>query len=331
MLYNNKARAVQDGRMMSGRDRSVRTAPDMAIEDQLKQHAAAVEAFLDRELTADGNGDAAATPGRLREAMRHGVLGAGKRFRPFLVIEIAAMLGVTAEQAIPAAAALECIHCYSLVHDDLPAMDNDLLRRGQPTVWARFDDWTAILAGDALLTLAFEIASRDNAHTDAGIRSRLINALARASGRAGMVGGQCLDLEAEKLADPRARDAAHIRRLQSMKTGALIRVACELGGLIGGATAAQMADLVRYGDGLGIAFQIADDLLDAEGDPATVGKATGKDLAIGKATLVATEGIDGAKYALRRVHGETVEALSSFGSAADTLRRAADFAVARLR
>ncbi|MCB1510010.1 MAG: polyprenyl synthetase family protein [Hyphomicrobiaceae bacterium] len=302
----------------------------MAIDDKLKQRAVTVEEFLARELEPSTCAHAAATPDRLREAMRHGVLGAGKRFRPFLVIETASMLGASDIASVPVAAALECIHCYSLVHDDLPSMDNDTLRRGQPTVWAKFDDWTAILAGDALLTLAFEIAGRDETHPDPAIRCRVVSALASASGRAGMVGGQCLDLEADKLADPRARDAAHIRRLQSMKTGALIRVACELGGLIGGASPQQMDALSRFGDGLGFAFQIADDLLDAEGDPAMVGKATGKDLAIGKATLVATLGIDGAREKLHHVHSETVATLSEFGTAADTLRQAADFAVARL-
>lgn len=291
---------------------------------RLATAADAVETYL-----AGALDDAAGTPDRLLRAMRHAVLGGGKRFRPFLVLETASLFGVTWEQAMPAAAALECVHCYSLVHDDLPAMDNDILRRGQPTVWSAFDDWTAILAGDALLTLAFELITRPGAHPDPEIRADLCLLLARASGREGMVGGQCLDLEADKLGDPRAGDPAHIRRLQDLKTGALIRFACEAGGVLGRASPAQAEALRAYGDNLGFAFQIADDLLDTEGDAETVGKATGKDAAAGKATLVSHAGVDAARAELRRVHEAAIDALAVFVDRATILRAAADFAVAR--
>lgn len=296
------------------------------FEDRLRKDVAAVTTYLEGVLSDDPD-----TPPRLVAAMRHAVLGSGKRFRPFLVIESARLFGIAPADALPAAAALECVHCYSLVHDDLPAMDNDTLRRGQPTVWAAFDDWTAILAGDALLTLAFEIAARPETHPAAEVRSHLIALLARASGRSGMVGGQCLDLEADKLDDPAAREPAHIRRLQSMKTGALIRFACEAGAVLAEASANELAALADYGDHLGFAFQIADDLLDAEGDADHVGKATGKDEAAGKATLVSMIGLDGARAELVRARQAALDALAPFGVRAETLKAAAEFAVARSR
>src|SRR6185436_6039795 len=189
--------------------------------------------------------------GRLNAAMRHALLGGGKRFRPFLVIESAGLFGIEAHAALDSATAFECVHCYSLVHDDLPSMDNDDVRRGQPTVHKAFDEWTAILAGDALLTLAFEILAAPAAHADARVRTELIAGLARASGAAGMAGGQCLDLEADKLEVPARADLAHIERLQSMKTGALIRFACEAGAILGYAEASQRRALVEYGERLG--------------------------------------------------------------------------------
>ncbi|HUS97490.1 MAG TPA: farnesyl diphosphate synthase [Hyphomicrobiaceae bacterium] len=294
------------------------------FEARLAEHVASVERALDAILKQEPE-----TPLRLREAMAHAVLGGGKRFRPFLVIESAAMFGVPAEHAIPAAAALECVHCYSLVHDDLPAMDNDTLRRGQPTVWAKFDEWTAILAGDALLTLAFEVMARPQSHPEADVRARLCGLLAQAGGRRGMVGGQCLDLEADKLGFPPAPDAAHIRRLQSMKTGALIQFACEAGAILGNAEPMAQSALRTYGGQLGFAFQIADDLLDLEGSPETVGKATGKDAEAGKATLAAKLGIKAAREELTRAHTAAHEALAQFGDKAMFLRAAADFAVSR--
>ena len=182
---------------------------------------------------------------------------------PSCVIESAALFGIDAHAALDAAAAFECVHCYSLVHDDLPSMDDDDLRRGQPTVHKAFDEWTAILAGDALLTLAFEIAARRQTHPDAGVRAELARVLAHAAGGRGMVLGQMLDLEAEKRGEPPHMSAAHVRRLQALKTGALIAAACEAGAVMAGAADEQRATLRRYGENLGLAFQIADDLLDA--------------------------------------------------------------------
>ncbi len=269
------------------------------------------------------------TPERLSSSMRHGVLAGGKRFRPFLVLESARLFDVDPLAASDIAASLECLHCYSLVHDDMPTMDNDRLRRGKPTVWAEFDEWTAILAGDGLLTLAFEIIAGSKAKIDDAIRTRLTLELARASGRAGMVGGQCLDLEADKLGLPTAPTVEHIRRLQAMKTGALIRFGCIAGAILGGASSTEEHALATYGERIGFAFQIADDLLDATGDEAIVGKAVAKDAAAGKATLVSLMGITAAREKLTVVEAEAVAALGPFGAKADTLRQAAAFVANR--
>jgi farnesyl diphosphate synthase len=293
----------------------------MSFETRLAEIAGAVERRL-VDILVDH-----AVPERMTAAMRHAVLGGGKRVRPFLVVESASLFGVPREAALNTAAALECVHCYSLVHDDLPAMDNDLVRRGQPTVWKAYDEWTAILAGDGLLTLAFEILARPETHASADIRAALVLELARASGPAGMAGGQCLDLEAEKLGQPAKPTLAHIRRLQAMKTGALIRFGAEAGAILGQATAAQRAALKSYGDHLGFAFQIADDLLDASGDAATVGKATGKDA--GKATLVSLMGLSAARIKLAETEAAAIAALSPFGTSADNLRQAARFVASR--
>jgi farnesyl diphosphate synthase len=275
------------------------------------------------------NAALAGSPERLVAAMRHATLGGGKRLRPFLVIETAALLDVPVESALDAAAALELVHCYSLVHDDLPAMDNDDLRRGRPTVHRAFDDWTAILTGDALLTLAFEVLAGTAAAGGPAATAALIRSLARAAGAAGMVGGQCLDLEADKLGRPTQPDAAHVERLQTMKTGALIRCACEMGAILGQAAPDAQRALGTYGARLGLAFQIADDLLDVEGDAAVVGKAVRKDAA--KATLPAAGGIDAAKQRLAVLADEATAALACFGRKADTLREAVVFAVQRQR
>jgi farnesyl diphosphate synthase len=271
----------------------------------------------------------AGTPERLAAAMRHATLGGGKRLRPFLVIETAALLDAPAGAAVDTATALELVHCYSLVHDDLPAMDDDDLRRGRPTVHKAFDDWTAILAGDALLTLAFEVLASAAVPGGPAASIALVKSLARAAGAAGMVGGQCLDLEADKLGRPAQPDAAHVERLQAMKTGALIRCACELGAILGQAGPDAHRALVTYGTRLGLVFQIADDLLDVEGDAAVVGKAVRKDAA--KATLQAVSGIDAAKQQLAVLADEATTALAPFGRKADTLREAVVFAVQRQR
>ena len=293
----------------------------MTFKRQLAETAAEVERRLVEILASR----APAVPERLAAAMRHGVLGGGKRFRPFLLVESAHLFDVPRAHAIEAACALELIHCYSLVHDDLPAMDNDLTRRGQPTVWAAWDDWTAILAGDALLTLAFEVAADPRCHPDASVRADLVTALARASGPAGMVGGQVIDLEADKLGRPPSPTLDHVRRLQAMKTGALIRVAAEAGPILGSAPPDSRAALARFGDHLGFAFQISDDLLDAEGDAAAVGKATGKDATAGKATIVSLLGVPAARARLAEVEAAAIGEISRFGPAAATLAEAARF------
>jgi farnesyl diphosphate synthase len=298
----------------------------MGFSQQLMRAAALVEARLAALLDAAAAGGA---PHRLIEAMRLGALGGGKRLRPFLVLECAGLFGVLPEAALETAAALECVHCYSLVHDDLPAMDDDDLRRGKPTVHKAFDEWTAILAGDALLTLAFELLAAHEAHADARVRTELIAGLARASGAVGMAGGQCLDLEADKLGAPAQPQLTHIERLQSMKTGALIRFACEAGAILGRADASQRRALAQFGEGLGAAFQIADDLLDLEGEVGVMGKATGKDAR--KATLVSALGVPAARARLGLLEAQAIAALEPFGAAADILREAARFVVRRQR
>jgi len=296
----------------------------MAFSQRLDQTAALVETRLAQildHLAADG------APGRAVSAMRHGALGGGKRLRPFLVLESAALFDVASETALETAAAIECVHCYSLVHDDMPAMDNDDVRRGRPTVHKAFDEWTAILAGDALLTLAFEILAAPATHADPAVRTELVAGLAHAAGAAGMVGGQCLDLEAERLGIPAQPTAAHVQRLQSMKTGALLRFSCAAGAILGRASAGERRALETYGGCIGLAFQIADDLLDLEGDAAAMGKAVGKDAA--KATLhTASDGAT-ARARLAALESEAIAALAPFGPAADTLREAATFVVKR--
>jgi len=298
----------------------------MPFSQRLMQSAALVEAHLVALLD---NLAAGGAPERLIDAMRHGTLGGGKRFRPFLVLESAALFGMAAETAVATAAAVECVHCYSLIHDDLPAMDNDDLRRGRPTVHKAFDEWTAILAGDALLTFAFEVLSGPATHADPAIRAELVAGLARASGGAGMAGGQCLDLEAEKLGQPAQPAVSYVQRLQGMKTGALLRFSCEAGAILGRASAGQRRALASYGACIGLAFQIADDLLDIEGNAAAMGKAVGKDAA--KATLHSASDPATAKARLAALEAEAVAALASFGPGADTLREAASFVVRRER
>ncbi len=303
----------------------------MTFAQSLTAAARLTEATLDDLLAEKSLSGEAPEPqaGRLIAAMRHAVLGGGKRVRPLLVIESSALFGLPPQAAAHTAAALELVHCYSLAHDDLPAMDNDELRRGRPTVWKAYDEWTAILAGDGLLTLAFDVLARAQTHPDPAVRVALVSALARASGAAGMVGGQALDLTADKLGDPASPTIDHIRRLQAMKTGALLVFACEAGAILGRATDGERRALVNFGTALGFAFQIADDLLDAEGDAATVGKAVAKDAAANKATLVSLMGSQEAKAMLAKSEAAANDALDIFGSKADILREAARFVVNR--
>jgi len=291
--------------------------------------AAETETLLDRLLTGKATEGEMSRPARLVEAMRYACLGGGKRFRPFLVVESARLFEVPRQNALMAGAALECVHCYSLVHDDLPAMDNDELRRGQPTAHRKFDEATAILAGDGLLTFAFDILSRRETHADPAVRIELVNALARAAGLGGMAGGQMLDLAAEGRFGALKHGEKDVRLLQAMKTGALLRFACQAGGILGGATAQDRDALERYGAALGEAFQIADDLLDIEGDPSLVGKSTGKDVAAGKATFVTVLGIARAKERLQHLVAEAEAALGPFGPVAATLIEGARFVADR--
>ncbi|MBS0249019.1 MAG: polyprenyl synthetase family protein [Proteobacteria bacterium] len=298
--------------------------------DRLNAVATETETLLARLLGDAPLQGETARPDRLTAAMRHAALGGGKRLRPFLVVESAALFGARRDGALLAGSALELLHCYSLVHDDLPAMDNDDLRRGRPTVHKAFDEATAILAGDALLTLAFDILARDDVHADAQVRIALVRELARAAGLGGMAGGQMLDLAAEgRFADKRALSETEIVTLQAMKTGALIRFACRAGAILGQADSTASTAVARYGAAIGEAFQIADDLLDVEGDAATLGKAAGKDADAGKATLVAALGVSGARRKLDRLIAEADSALAPFGAKADTLRAAARFIVER--
>jgi farnesyl diphosphate synthase len=305
---------------------------DDSFLSRLNQVAADVEALLDRLLApAQADGEIA-RPARLLESMRYASLGGGKRFRPFLVVETAALFKALRERALMAAAALECVHCYSLVHDDLPAMDNDDLRRGRPTVHKAFDPATAILAGDGLLTFAFDILSRPDTHPDASVRIELVGALARAAGIGGMAGGQMLDLSAEgRFADGKPQQLAEseITTLQSMKTGALLRFACLAGAILGQASAKERKAMAGYGRAIGEAFQIADDLLDVEGDAVTVGKPTGKDAAAGKATFVGALGVARARARLEALVVDAETALEPFGREAASLRAAARFVAGR--
>ncbi|MGO3931524.1 polyprenyl synthetase family protein [Rhodopseudomonas pseudopalustris] len=294
---------------------------------RLDQTADDIEALLARLLSDDVLADEITRPRRLMEAIRYSTLGGGKRLRPFLAVESAAVFGVPREAALLVGAALECIHCYSLIHDDLPAMDNSDLRRGRPTLHKAYDDATAILAGDALLTLAFDIISRDEVHADPKVRLLLTRALARASGLGGMVGGQMLDLAGEgRFGD---REPVDVARLQQMKTGALLRYGCIAGAILGEASQQHYAALDDFGRALGEAFQIADDLLDVEGDAEALGKPAGADAALGKTTFVTQLGIDGAKQRIRDLLARADQALAPFGDKGDVLRAAARFVAER--
>ena len=289
----------------------------MSFPEVLARAAHAAQRRLDEALA-----DRADEP--VVHAMRYAVQG-GKRLRAFLVLESAAMLGVPPEQAVSAAAAVEALHAYSLVHDDLPCMDDDDLRRGQPTVHVQWDEATAVLAGDALQTLAFELLT-DPALGSAERRVALVASLARASGAEGMVLGQALDIAAETAATPLT--LAQITRLQAGKTGALIRWSAEAGAVIAGQ---DPGPLGRYATALGLAFQIADDILDIEGDADKAGKRLRKDAGAGKATFVSLLGMDGAKTRARALVAEAGVALQPYGARAETLVAAAEFVIARER
>ena len=295
------------------------------FEAKLTAAAKRTEELLDELLSADPRPQETARPAHLIAAMHYGALNGGKRLRPFLVVESAAMFGGDREAAFRIGAALECLHSYSLVHDDLPAMDDDKLRRGKPTVHVAFDEATAILAGDALLTYAFDIIAAPETALDDRARIELVLALARAAGVGGMAGGQALDLAAEK----RSPDEQGIITLQAMKTGALIRFACEAGAIIAGASPEDRMRMRRYGELVGRAFQLADDLLDLTSDAATLGKAAGKDAARGKGTLVALKGQAWAEAELDRLVKEATDLIAVYGDRAATLMETARFVADR--
>ena len=303
------------------------SAPDFT--HRLSQVAEQVETFLVERLGPQVGQGEIVRPPRLMEAMRHAVLGGGKRLRPFLAIETARMLGGTEAATLAAGADVELVHCYSLVHDDLPAMDDDDMRRGKPTVHKAYDEATAILVGDALQTLAFEVVADPSWQPDPAIRADLVLGLARASGLGGMVGGQLLDLTAEGRFGAVDLDVDDTLRMQAMKTGAILAFSVEAGAIVGGADEGQRAALLRYGHALGQAFQIADDILDREASPEAMGKATGKDKDAGKATLVDRLGLDGARAECDRLVAVCEDAVSQWGEGARTLRDAARFTVAR--
>ena len=287
-----------------------------AFETSLAESARAVTTMLDRLLPPVDT-----LEGRLIDAMRYSTLGGGKRVRPFMVLSSARLFGVSETAALRVAAAIEMVHCYSLVHDDLPAMDNDDLRRGQPTCHVKFDEATAILAGDALLTMAFEVLADPDTHADPRVCCELVSILARAAGMNGMVGGQMLDLMAEN----DDLDMPAITRLQRLKTGALIEFSCEAGAVLGKAPEPARAALRAYAHDVGLAFQIVDDLLDVEGDAAEVGKKTGKDAEAGKATFVSLLGVERARSQAEMLTEQAVQHLDPFREAADPLRDLARF------
>lgn len=303
------------------------------FEQRLARHADYCETVLSGLLSPQLQSAEFARPPRLLEAMRHAALAGGKRLRPVLLVETAALFGIGETQAMYAGAAFELLHCYSLVHDDLPAMDNDDTRRGKPTVHRAFDEATAILAGDALQTLAFDVLSRETTHNNPAVRVALVQCLAKASGIGGMAGGQMLDLEAEGrfTADgaPPALLLADVEKLQRMKTGALLTGCCEAGAILGGANDMDAGAVSRYGRALGFAFQLADDLLDVEGDAAEVGKAVGKDAAKNKGTFVSMMGARAARRKLDELVDDAKWALRSFGERAEWLNACADFVAKR--
>lgn len=286
----------------------------------MARSAAATEAELDRLLPA-----AEGPQARLHQAMRYAALGGGKRLRPFLAAATGRLFEVPEAALVRAGAAVELIHCYSLVHDDLPAMDDAALRRGRPSCHKAFDEATAILAGDALQALAFEVLARADYPTDPQQRAQLVLALARAAGAAGMCGGQMIDLEAER----QALALPEIRVLQRLKTGAIIAFACEAGAILGHAGSEQREALLGYADDLGLAFQITDDLLDLTSDTATLGKDAGRDAVAGKATFVSLLGEAGAREELALLSTKAMQRLDNFGAGASLLRELFTFVLNR--
>jgi farnesyl diphosphate synthase len=296
-------------------------ADDTAFETAMGEAIREVDAVIDRLIPMPDGPEA-----RVFEAMRYAALAPGKRLRPFLVMASASLFRVARRSTLQVASAVEMVHAYSLVHDDLPAMDNSDLRRGRPTCHKQFDDATAILAGDGLLTLAFEVLAQPDTHGDPAVRCELVSALALAAGNKGMVGGQMFDLLAEHRTD---LDIGAITRLQRLKTGALIAFSCEAGAILAKAPHEARLALRGYAHDLGLAFQIADDLLDVEGSPALTGKPIGQDSAAGKATFVSILGVDRARDQARRLVDQAVAHLDIFDANTELLHQTARFVVER--
>jgi len=294
----------------------------MDFERRLKEVADKLTVALDQLIPPAGGPEA-----DLMRAMRHAALANGKRMRPFYVLETGRMFDAPEKSLLRAAAALECIHTYSLVHDDLPCMDDDALRRGQPTVHVAFDEATAVLAGDALLTLAFRILADEDTHDDAQIRVDLISRLADASGANGMVGGQMIDM----LGADMPRDLNTITRMQRLKTGALISYSTEAACIISKASAHERQALAGFSHDLGLAYQIADDILDATGQESMTGKAVRKDAGAGKANFVTLLGLEGAKERVRLLAAQAKDHLAIFHNRADILLQSVDFVLGRER
>jgi farnesyl diphosphate synthase len=294
--------------------------PAVDLEQRLEETADRVTVALDTLLPRVQGPES-----RLMSAMRYAALGGGKRLRPFLVLETGRIFGVDERCLLRVGAALECIHTYSLIHDDLPCMDDDDMRRGRPTVHIAYDEATAVLAGDALLTIAFEILADPQTHADANIRISLVARLAEAAGARGMVGGQMMDMIAQELGD----DIAAVTRMQRLKTGALITYAVEVGAMMGRASDDARSALSAYAHDLGLLFQITDDILDAEGNAEDAGKAVGKDTDKGKATFVSLLGLEGAKQRVHLLADQAKQHISMFGSRAHYLNQVVDSIVDR--
>ena len=292
--------------------------------EALSAAAGRAERMLERCLPTEAGDRGEA---ELAAAMRHAALDGGKRLRAFLALEVAGLFGADERGAERVAAAVECLHAYSLVHDDMPCMDDDDLRRGKPTVHKAWNEATAVLAGDALQTLAFEILADPATHADGSVRARLVLRLAQASGHAGMVAGQAIDLAAERAET--ALTGAQVKRLQALKTGALIEFAAEAGAIIAQASTEDVARIRAYAQALGEAFQIADDLLDVTGTEEELGKRVGKDAGAGKATFVDILGIKGARARAAELVAEAAAQLAPYGAGAARLAEAARFVVER--
>ncbi|WBO23688.1 polyprenyl synthetase family protein [Sphingomonas abietis] len=290
------------------------------LSEAMRSVAAEIDAMFDSLLTVPDDPRAV-----LYEAMRHAAIGGGKRLRPLLVFASANLFNVTRESALRAGLAIEALHVYSLVHDDMPCMDDDDMRRGKPTVHKQWDEAIAVLAGDALHALAFEIAADPLTHPDPFVRAELSYELARASGPSGMAGGQMMDLVAEET----TFDLPTTTRLQQLKTGALISFCLEAGAILGHVPPEGRRSLRAYARDIGLAFQIADDLLDVEGDAAVVGKATGKDAGAGKATFVSLLGVERARAQAGMLVDQAIAHLASFGTEADLLRAIARYVIER--